>query len=41
MKKIELTQQEIWQATRPLVQRSKKEYSRKGRKRWKPNSKEE
>lgn len=34
MKKIELTQQEIWQATRPSVQRSKKEYSRKCKK-WK------
>jgi hypothetical protein len=29
MKKIELTIQEIWAATRPIVQKSKKQYSRK------------
>jgi hypothetical protein len=27
--KIELTIQEIWAATRPIIQKSKKEYSRK------------
>lgn len=29
MKKIEVTQQEIWQATRPVVNKSKKKYTRK------------
>jgi len=29
MEKIEVTMQEIWQATRPIVQRSKKSYTRK------------
>ena len=29
MKTIVLTQQEIWAATRPIIQKSKKEYSRK------------
>jgi hypothetical protein len=29
MKQIELTMQEIWQATRPAIQRNKKKYSRK------------
>jgi hypothetical protein len=29
MKTIEITIQEIWQATRPIVQKSKKEYTRK------------
>lgn len=32
MKKIEVTQQEIWQATRPIIYKNKKKYSRKGRK---------
>lgn len=32
MKKIEVTQQEIWQATRPIIFKNKKKYSRKGRK---------
>ena len=27
--KVELTLQEIWVATRPIIQKSKKEYSRK------------
>jgi hypothetical protein len=27
--KVELTLQEIWAATRPIIQKSKKEYSRK------------
>jgi hypothetical protein len=29
MLKVELTLQEIWVATRPIVQKSKKDYSRK------------
>jgi hypothetical protein len=29
MEKIEITMQEIWQATRPIVQKSKKNYTRK------------
>ena len=29
MEKIEVTMQEIWQATRPIVQKSKKTYNRK------------
>ena len=29
MEKIEVTMQEIWQATRPIIQRSKKTYTRK------------
>jgi hypothetical protein len=29
MKKIEVTMQEIWQATRPIIQKSKKSYTRK------------
>ncbi len=29
MEKIELTIQEIWAATRPIVQKNKKQYSRK------------
>jgi hypothetical protein len=29
MEKIEVTMQEIWQATRPIVQKSKKSYTRK------------
>ncbi len=29
MKQVELTIQEIWQATRPIVHKSKKSYSRK------------
>lgn len=29
MKTIEITLQEIWAATRPVVQKSKKQYSRK------------
>ncbi len=29
MKQIELTIQEIWQATRPVIQKNKKKYSRK------------
>ena len=29
MKKIELTMNEIWQATRPSIQKSKKTYTRK------------
>lgn len=29
MKTIEITIQEIWAATRPVIQKSKKQYSRK------------
>ena len=29
MKKIEVTMQEIWQATRPVIQKNKKKYTRK------------
>lgn len=29
MKQIEITMQEIWQATRPVIQRNKKKYTRK------------
>ena len=29
MKTIEVTMQEIWMATRPMVQKSKKDYTRK------------
>jgi hypothetical protein len=29
MKTVEITIQEIWAATRPIVQKSKKQYSRK------------
>lgn len=29
MKKVELTMQEIWSVTRPSIQKSKKQYSRK------------
>jgi hypothetical protein len=29
MEKIEITMQEIWQATRPIVQKNKKTYTRK------------
>ena len=31
MKKIEITMQEIWQATRPAMHRNKKKYSRKSK----------
>jgi hypothetical protein len=29
LQQIEVTLQEIWQATRPIIQRSKKQYNRK------------
>lgn len=29
MKQIEVTIQEIWQATRPVIQKNKKKYTRK------------
>jgi len=29
MEKIEVTMQKIWQATRPIIQKSKKTYTRK------------
>jgi hypothetical protein len=31
MKKVELTLQEIWAATRPSVRKNKKKYTRKGK----------
>ena len=31
MKKIEVTMQEIWAATRPIIQQSKKTYTRKSK----------
>jgi hypothetical protein len=37
MKTIEITIQEIWQATRPIVQKSKKAYSRKQKHKNKEN----
>jgi hypothetical protein len=32
MKKVEVTMQEIWAATRPVVQKNKKKYNRKKKK---------
>lgn len=31
MKKVELTLQEIWAATRPSIRKNKKKYTRKGK----------
>jgi hypothetical protein len=31
MKRIEVTLQEIWQATRPVIQRNRKKYTRKSK----------
>lgn len=31
MEKIELTMQEIWQATRPEIQKNRKKYTRKSK----------
>lgn len=31
MKQIEVTIQEIWQATRPVIQKNKKKYTRKSK----------
>jgi hypothetical protein len=31
MKKIVITKQEVWQATRPSIQKNKKKYSRKNK----------
>jgi hypothetical protein len=31
MKRIEVTLQEIWEATRPIIQKSKKKYTRKSK----------
>jgi len=31
MKKVGLTMQEIWMATRPLIEKSKKKYTRKSK----------
>jgi hypothetical protein len=31
MEKIQVTLQEIWQATRPIVQQNKKKYTRKSK----------
>jgi hypothetical protein len=38
MKKIELTMNEIWQATRPSIQKSKKNYTRKTKHKNKENN---
>jgi len=39
MEKIEITQQEIWAACRPLVQKNRKKYNRKKEKNgWKKES---
>lgn len=38
MKKIELTMNEIWQATRPSIQKSKKTYTRKTKHKNKENN---
>jgi stalled ribosome alternative rescue factor ArfA len=39
MKTIEVTLQEIWKATRPIVQKSKKSYTRKTKHKNKENNK--
>ena len=31
MKRIEVTLQEIWEATRPIIQKNKKKYNRKSK----------
>jgi hypothetical protein len=31
MEKIQVTMQEIWEATRPIVQKNKKKYNRKSK----------
>jgi hypothetical protein len=31
MEKIQVTMQEIWQATRPVIQKNKKRYTRKSK----------
>lgn len=31
MEKVELTIQEIWQVTRPMIQKNKKKYTRKSK----------
>lgn len=31
MEKIQITIQEIWQATRPIIQKNKKKYTRKSK----------
>jgi len=38
MKKIELSMNEIWQATRPSIQKSKKSYTRKQKHKNKENN---
>lgn len=38
MKTVELTMKEIWQATRPSVQKSKKNYTRKVKHKNKENN---
>lgn len=38
MKKVELTMNEIWQATRPSIQKSKKTYTRKQKHKNKENN---
>ena len=38
METIELTMQEIWQATRPTIQRNRKKYTRKSKHKDKNNN---
>jgi hypothetical protein len=38
MKKVEITMNEIWAATRPSIQKSKKNYSRKQKHKNKENN---
>jgi hypothetical protein len=40
MKKIEITMQEIWQATKPVIFKNKKKYTRKSKHKSKHKSKE-
>jgi hypothetical protein len=38
METIQVTQQEIWQATRPTIQRNRKKYTRKSKHKDKNNN---
>ena len=38
MKTVELTMKEIWQATKPIIQKSKKAYTRKTKHKNKENN---
>ena len=40
MKKIVVTQQEIWDATKPKIEKNKKKYTRKGKVKTKPAEKD-